>query len=411
MVLDGLGTLLKAERLTNMIIDECLLVYVHTQEEPPPPRLSTRAKASNVKRSALAAAAAKALGIVPKEEPLVGPELAMHSLDELAIIGTVDAMPVMQATRRIRAPTTMAARPRIGRPRTAAPPRPPSGERRGPAPRAASASGLRRRPASRPNSGMIFTIGDEEKPRISARRKPLALKDEEPVAYRLKVQPIPVTYRTLIGNLSTSDTVMKDRALVLAEQDILSEPVLPMHTAIRVVLQASLDLGRPYDANMLAATFGTTRSLVMQSLRKYYDSFVEQSMFTELDFVNTYLWIYGLASGDDAQTHKTRVIRAIELSGAAEPGCRSVFAIARDFVILYVSEVVYSVDSARIELAGLSSVAAVMQSITSPDDVPSCFLEMTNSFLYRARMTGRLVMRAKTELIKARGGRIGSLFN
>lgn len=367
-----------------MIIDEWLLVYTHTQEDPPPARLSTRAKISNSRRSAAAAAAAAA--DTPKEEPpIVGPATAMHSLDELALIGSVDAMPVMQSTRRVRAPTTMAARPRLGRLVIAKPVFLPKR-----IPGAAAASGTKRAPRATTAPG----LGSQKT------RNPRRKITTVPV---IPVVRTIVTHLSIIVDLVTTDTLMKEQAMILANLEINSEPALPIHTAIRIVLQASLNIGRPYDTNMLAATFGTTRSLVMQALRKYYDTFTEQSIFTEADFVPTYLWIYGLS---EEKRHALRVIKAIEVSKAGEPGCRSVFAVARDFVILYVSEVVYGEKSGFSELAGLSSVALVMQRITPPPEVLPCFLEMTNSFIYRARMTGRQVMRANEEF----GGRIESLF-
>lgn len=349
-----------------MIIDECLLVFIQSQAEPPPPRLTARSRAAANRRAAAAPEQ-------PPKSPEKRPTMALHSIEELSLISYVEAMPVMQSAQRTRAPTTMSARPRLGRVR--APVKP------------------------------ILPREEPHVPRkTTSRRKPLALESEIP-----KVRVQPQSYQALIEKLTTPDIGMKTRALEIANTVVRSEPVLPIHTAIRIVLQATLDLGRPYDTNMLAATFGVTRSLVMQALRKYYQDFKEQSHFTEALFVPTYLWLYGCLEEEHAVE---RVNKAIELSGAAEPGCRSVFAIARDFVILYVSEVIYGAEGSqtRPELAGLSSVAAVMSGIVVKPDVPPCFLEMTNSFLYRARMTGRLVMRAKTDLVHSKGGTIGGLF-
>jgi hypothetical protein len=355
-----------------MIIDECQLVFIQSQAAPPPPRLTARSRAAANRRAAAAPEQ-------PPKSPEKRPAMALHSIEELSLISYVEAMPVMQSTQRTRAPTTMSARPRLGRVRAPVKPIPPRAKDEEPL--------LNKKPINR--------------------RKPLALETE---ILRVRAPPqSAITYQSLIEKLTTPDNGMKTRALEIANNLVRSEPVLPIHTAIRIVLQATLDLGRPYDTNMLAATFGVTRSLVMQALRKYYEDFTEQSHFTEALFVPTYLWLYGCLEEDHAVE---RVNKAIELSGAAEPGCRSVFAIARDFVILYVSEVIYGAEGSqtRPELAGLSSVAAVMSSIVVNPEVPPCFLEMTNSFLYRARMTGRLVMRAKTDLIHSKGGTIGGLF-
>lgn len=229
------------------------------------------------------------------------------------------------------------------------------------------------------------------KPRIQR-----IVKSKVPTEALVKQPKVPVTARLILETLVTTDTKMKEKALELVSRDILSEPVIPMNTAIRVAMQASLELGRPYDANMLAATFSVTRSLVMQSLRKYYVGYTEQSEFTERLFVPTYLWVYGVT----AEAAEGRVNHAIDISGAGEPGSRSVFAIARDFVILFVSEILHSGTS------GLSSISSMMASIKTSEGVPPCFLDMTNSFLYRARMTGRNVIKAKPEL----GNMISDLF-
>lgn len=343
-----------------MIIDEYHLVSAYSQAEQAPAKLSSRTK----NRVAV-------MSFTETVQHVEHPVAAMHSIDELSIIGCVDSMPVMQSSRRVRAPANMCARPRLGRPR----------------------------PVSKARAVPTKTSPKSAPRKVSStRRKPLSLEHD--------TRKTPTTYRSLITNLTTTDLAMKEAALDLAENPISSEPVLPIHTAIRIVLQATFDLGRPYDTNMLAATFGVTRSLVMQALRKHYDNFIEQSLFTEAHFVPTYLWLYG-QQGEDAMD---RIVNAIKISGAAEPGCRSVFAIARDFVILYISEVVYGPHETRAELAGLSSVSALMAAITPDPTVPQGFLEMTNTFLYRARMTGRLVMKEKTSLIRERGGMLGSLF-
>lgn len=345
-----------------MIIDECLLVYVHSQEEPPPPKLTTRA--------AKRAAALRAENPQELQIPTTAPKSAMHSIDELSIIGCFDAMPAMQAVRRVRAPMNMSVRPRLSR-------------SRGPAPR---------------REDLDRKIIKKSKSQDGEYRQPRRKASE----VKTRIPPFLATPLSIITSLQTVDSKMKARAIELASEDIHCEPVIPMNTAIRVVLQATLDLGRPYDTNMLASTMGVTRSLVMQSLRKYYQDFVEQSLFTEADFVPTYLWLYGL---DDDPSRAEAVKRAIKLSGADQPGSRSVFAIARDFVILYTSEMICGT-----ELSALSSVTAMMNKIKIPKDVPPCFLEMTNSFLYRARMTGRTVLKTKPELIEACGGTIAGLF-
>ncbi len=346
-----------------MIIDECLLVFVHSQAEPVVPRPS-RARKPKAKEEEV------------KVDLPQASSAPMHSIEELAIIGCVDSMPVMQATKRVRAPTTMAARPRLGRSRQPVAPTEPRRTRRSP----------------------VSELASQHK--RSSRRKPLAASPPAPRAVR-----VPATANTptsLIANLTSPDTKMIEMALELSRVDVISEPVLPIHTAIRTVLQATLILGRPYDTNMLSSTFGVSRSVVMQSLRKYYEGFVEQSMFTEEVFVPTYLWLYGLEGNKEAIES---ISRAIKISGAAEPGSRSAFAIARDFVILYITEVIHDARS-KSDLAGLSSVAAVINSIKTTSAVPPCFIEITNSFLYRARMTGRAVLRAKPEL----GGIIANLF-
>ncbi len=162
---------------------------------------------------------------------------------------------------------------------------------------------------------------------------------------------------------------------------------------------------------MLAVTFGVSRNLVMQALRKHYQDFSEQSSFTEAMFVPTYLWIYGIEDDEEGSICSS-IVKAIDLSGTAEPGCRSVFAIARDFVILYLSEVVHGAEaSANRELGGLSSITAVMSGIKIKEDVPPSFLEMSNAFLYRARMTGRQVLKARVETVRSCGGTIAGLFS
>lgn len=369
-----------------MIIDECLLVLIHSQEDPPPPRPTARKKPSSTIGGVNRATAAAL-----EEEHAIAPKNAMHSIDELAIIGCVDSMPVMKSTRRIRAPASMAARPRIGKrfstaPARSEPPLPPP-----PPSRRVTTKTQRRKP--------LALVSPPRGSAASTRRTSAPIQQQRSRTI--------VTPQSLIANLDTPDIKVKTRAMELVSQDIKSEPTSPIHTAIRVILQAALELGRPYDTNMLAATFGVTRSLVMQALRKYYEGYAEQSTFTEAHFVPTYLWLYGLEGDEDAVRV---VVKAIGISGAAEPGSRSVFAIARDFVILYLSEVVYGAES-KGELAGLSSVAAVMHGIKIPEEVPPCFVEMTNSFLYRARMTGRAVMRARPQVVQECGGTIAGIFS
>lgn len=312
-----------------MIIDDCLLVLVHSQAEAVPPRVTTRAKILT-KKSA------------PPVEPKQEQQAAIHSIEELAMIGIIDDMPVMQAARRTRAPATMAARPRVARPKV---------QRKVP-------------------------IRTKEPRKPSSRAKKVAEAVPKPVRTQL-------TPAIIIANLPTPDEKLKERAIEIVQRDIISEPVTAMNTAIRIVMQASLDLGRPYDTNMLAITFSITRSLVMQSLRKHYEDFVEQSLFTEEHFVPTYLWIYGVKDPES----QARVVRAIKDSGVAEPGSRSAFSIARDFVILYISEILHG---SRVDGA---SVLTIMHAIKSPPDVPPTFIDMTNSFLYRARMTGRNILK------------------
>lgn len=474
-----------------MIVDELVLIELYVRTDVPKTRPSLRSKAAADRRQAID----KANGVVEPPEVEVAPcdpRLIMHSVDELTVIQTLDDMPAMRAPRRTRAPTTMAARPRVGRPRPSAKKSgkpndsrtrssaPPTSRRRGPRGQTVEGSGgtIINTGDEPPQSGRMFTIGDggEQEQQTSSRRRsrpsrarkpplegetsegilPKAPKPKKPRASRAKkvapknsssdLQSAPlvpsrvnrrkpltlaairtdgdviaqprvrtrsstvVTFQSLIDNIETIDTAMKERAQLISLRPIVSEPVMPIHTAIRVVLQATLDLGRPYDTNMLASTLSTTRSIVMQAMRKSYDGLSEQSDLTEADFVPTYLWIYGMSGDEDAAD---RVKNAIVVSGAGEPGCRSVFAIARDFVILYISEVLYGVESVaeRPELAGLASAAAVMSSLTSGSTtVPKGFLEMTNSFLYRARMTARAVMRARTPLLAARGGAFSSLF-
>lgn len=398
-----------------MLFDECSIILVHSQAVLAPKRGGGKLQEGGIvmmeKQNSAATAA----------QP---PVLAIHSSEELFMVGAIDAMPVMQAPRRVRAPITMGARPRLARFKPAAAKQRQGGAAAGrhnhtkdsqqasaPAPKKASSSG--RGATGRTTKQQAAGGGGGRSKKADA---------APPVA---KPPPVPpVTYHSLLNALNTPDVEMKARALVLAEQPIVSEPVLAIHTAIRIVLQASLDVGRPYDTNMLASTFGTSRSSVMQSLRKYYGNFVEQSMFTERHFVPTYLWVYGFA---DDQEAIARIMNAIDLSDAAKPGCRSVFAIARDFVILYISEVMHHQEAAPPDgiqqaaaigsggggsLVTLASTTAAMAKITSPSTVPRGFLEMTNSFLYRARMTGRQVLRAKHELIQSRGGTsISVLFN
>lgn len=370
-----------------MIIDECLLVLVHSQAEPTPPRPTNRS-----------AAARRSTGFIPQDVVGVGPAMPMHSIGELSLVGRVDAMPAMQTIRRMRAPTSMATRPRLGHARA-----PVQGKLV--LPRERTQESIARRDAAA--TPTTVTPRKPRTPRVKSTDAPSVRRARRGKCSDSAVRSAPAphvvtTYHSLIANLQTPDASMKARAIEIASRDISSEPVLPINTAIRIVLQATLDLGRPYDTNMLAATFGITRSLVMQSLRKYYKGFMEQSLFTEELFVPTYLWLYGL--GGDTQRVK-KIVRAIKLSGAAEPGSRSVFAIARDFVILYVTEVMHGVE-VKCELAGLSSVAAVMASITPPTEAPTSFVEMTNSFLYRARMTGRSVVRAQVDDYPT----VGSLF-
>lgn len=319
-----------------MIIDDCLLVLVHSQAEAVPPRakktpLLTRKSA-------------------PVVEPPVLPEVqqaAIHSIEELAMIGIIDDMPVMQAVRRSRAPATMAARPRITRPRP---------EKKAP-------------------------LRTKEPRKRAENARPRAKKTEVAPARPVRTQ---VTPTVLITRLNTPDEKLKTRALELTQQEIVSEPAVAINTAVRIVMQASLDLGRPYDTNMLAATFGVSRSLIMQSLRKYYEGFTDQSVFTEKDFIGTYLWIYGILETEARAT----VEKAIELSSVSLPGSRSVFSIARDFVILYVSEILHK---------EATSVVTIMSSLKIPAEVPPAFVDMTNSFLYRARTTGRSIVKSLPE--------------
>ncbi len=351
-----------------MILDECLLVFTQSQVEPQPARISTRGRRG--------ATTADKTPSHDQESPQA--IIPIHAVDELTMITCIDAMPAMQTARRVRAPITMSARPRMPRARKITP----------------------------PITAPVRKIQQPSLPPVAKRsRKPPTVTAEK--IPRVRQQVATLTPVTLITSLSTVDLRMKEKALELVSGPIISEPVMPINTAIRAVLQATLDLGRPYDTNMLAATFGVSRSIVMQSLRKYYEDFVEQSLFTEAHFVPTYLWLYGL-EGDRAAAE--RVVAAIKISGVAEPGSRSVFAIARDFVILYISEVVYGSES-KAELTGLSSVASVMNSVKIPEAVPHSFVEITNSFLYRARMTGRNVIKNRPELVQSKGGIIGGLFS
>lgn len=334
-----------------MIDDELGLVLAQSKVEPPSARISA------------SRAAARKLLEEPREiQHLPPPSCAMHSVEELAMVGMIDVMPVMQVARRKRAPATMSARPRISKAKPPEAPRP--------------------RGSRKPRTPKDGVPGKARKPQADAPLPP----------------PSALTHRTLIDNLQTVDLAVKERALQIADLEITSEPVLPIHTAVRVVLQASLELHRPYDTNMLAATFVISRSLVMQSLRKYYHNFIDQSILTEANFVPTYLWLYDL---DDDESI-ARVNHAISITDSDKPGCRSVFAVARDFVLLYVTEIASGVAASH-DLTALAAATALLSKTVPCESSPPKFLEITNSFLYRARITGRQIMKDKT-------GTLASLF-
>jgi hypothetical protein len=310
-----------------MELDELQLIAESLNTEPPPPRPTLRTQASNLRKKEKL----KLSGENP-DQPLglTFTGVPTQTTCELQLLGSLDSLTVLQNDRRVKHSTKMSIRPRI--------------------------SGKKAAPKS-------------SKPRT---RAPTGA-DDRPVSTRARSL---IRYRDLITGLDTVDEIVKERCVEILETDIVSEPVSDIHTAVRILLQASVDLGRPYDTNMLAASFGISRNIVMQSLRKYYTNFLEQSKLQAADFVPTYLWIYGLEDDDDA---KTKIIDAIEISRSAEPGCRSVFSVARDFVILYITE--YLRES--------------LDQIPIPSGVPECFSKMVSSFLYRARLTGRTVRVSK----------------
>ncbi len=131
--------------------------------------------------------------------------------------------------------------------------------------------------------------------------------------------------------LDMPDTDVFKLCKTLSIQKFQSEPVKSIHTNIRILFHASLMLGRPYDINMMATTLLTTPAIVQQALKKWYKNLISQSEVKEEHFVPTYLWILGFPTSGEAHD---RIVRAIRKYGDIYDG-RSVFSIARDYVIIY----------------------------------------------------------------------------
>lgn len=139
------------------------------------------------------------------------------------------------------------------------------------------------------------------------------------------------TKSSIFDNLELADVELLRLSKYLSLQRFQSEPVKPMHLAIRILFHASHTLGRPYDINMMAYVFNTTSQVIQQAMKKWFKGLISQSDVIEEHFVPTYLWIIGLPQKGQA---RDRIVNAISKYGDPYDG-RSVFSIARDYTVLY----------------------------------------------------------------------------
>lgn len=178
---------------------------------------------------------------------------------------------------------------------------------------------------------------------------------------------------SIFDALESEDTEMIRLARVLSLQKYQSEPVKPIHTAVRIIFHSSAMLGRPYDINMLASVLKITSSVVQQAMKRWYKGLISQSEMREEHFVPTYLWILGLPQKEDAYE---QIIEAINKYGDVSYDGRSVFSIARDYTILYY----------RLALGlPFSSV------YTEVNAVPKEFLSIITKFETRAKISKRKI--------------------
>src|SRR6185437_13112203 len=145
-------------------------------------------------------------------------------------------------------------------------------------------------------------------------------------------KPIQEPKTSIFDTLECADSELLRLCRSLSSQKFVSEPVKPIHTAIRIVFHASILLGRPYDVNMMASVLSIQNTVVVQqALKKWYEGLSSQSELREEHFVSTYLWVLGLPQRGHA---RDLIVNAINTYGDVYDG-RSVFSIARDYVIIY----------------------------------------------------------------------------
>lgn len=191
-------------------------------------------------------------------------------------------------------------------------------------------------------------------------------------------KPVQETRFSLFDTLECADVELLKLCRTLSCQKYQSEPVKPIHTAVRIMFHASIMLGRPYDVNMMASVLSINTAFVQQALKRWYKGLVSQSEIKEEHFIPTYLWIFGLP-----QKGKIRdsIVNAIEKYGDVYDG-RSVFSIARDYAILYF----------RLFLQLPFSCVS-----TNPE-VPSNFLQLVARFETRAKISRRKIFMRHGEL-------------
>lgn len=133
----------------------------------------------------------------------------------------------------------------------------------------------------------------------------------------------------IINNLVCEDTQLIREAKKLCQNKIVSETSKQFNHVVRILFESSYLLGRPYDVNMLALLLGSSISDIIEALKKNYKGFVNTSNLKISDFFITYLWILGL----NCEPHISNVEKFIKYVNRYDG--RSIYAIARDFVIIY----------------------------------------------------------------------------
>ncbi len=184
---------------------------------------------------------------------------------------------------------------------------------------------------------------------------------------------------SIFDTLVCEDTELLRLCRTMSMQKFQSEPVKPIHTAVRIIFHASSVLGRPYDVNMMATVLSISPQLVQQALKRWYKGLISQSDIREEHFIPTYLWILGLPINGPI---RDTIVRAIKKYGDRYDG-RSVFSIARDYTIIYF-RLVLQLPFSCIPIDRIG--------------IPSSFIQLISGFETRAKISRRKIFLRHDEL-------------